>query len=339
MKILVTGGLGFIGSHTIVELIKCNHEVIIVDSLVNSQLEVLDKLNLLTSSHLVFYPIDVTDEFNLESVFSKTNIDGVIHFAGLKAVGDSVIRPLDYYYNNLVSTMLLVKLCVKYNVNKFVFSSSATVYGNQPSPLNEKMQLEETTNPYGETKAISERILRDAAIANPELSMSLLRYFNPVGAHKSGLIGENPRGIPNNLMPYITRVARGVLPKLYIYGNDYNTVDGTAVRDYIHVVDIARGHVKAIEHMRSGANIYNLGTGQGTSVLELVNTFTRINGVNVMYEFAERRVGDLATCFADVSKAKEELNWKATHSVEDMVKDAWNFELVNNGVLIKENSY
>lgn len=326
MNILVTGGLGFIGSHTTIELIKNNHEVIIADNLINSKIEVVDKLSTITGIKPSFYQIDVTDEAKLEEIFINHKIDGVIHFAGLKAVGESVSKPLEYYYNNLVSTMVLTKMCVKYGINKFVFSSSATVYGDQPSPLREDMELKKTTNPYGETKAMSERILTDVAKANPNFSVSLLRYFNPVGAHESGLIGEAPNGIPNNLMPYITKVAKGLLPKLNIFGKDYSTVDGTGVRDYIHVVDLAEGHVAAIEKLTKGVHIYNLGTGQGTSVLQLVQAFEEVNNISIPYEIVDRRPGDLATVFADVGRAERELGWKARRSVREMVLDSWNFE-------------
>ena len=253
----------------------------------------------------------------------------MIHFAGLKAVGESVSKPLEYYFNNLVSTMVLSKMCLKYGVGKFVFSSSATVYGDQPSPLKEDMELKKTTNPYGETKAMSERLLTDTSIANPNFAVSLLRYFNPVGAHESGLIGEDPNGIPNNLMPFVTKVAKGQLPKLSVFGNDYNTIDGTGIRDYIHVVDLAKGHVKAIENLKEGVNIYNLGTGRGTSVLELVNAFMKVNNIDVPYEIVGRRPGDIATCFADASKAKKELGWKAELGIDEMVRDAWEFEQNN----------
>jgi len=327
MNILVTGGLGFIGSHTVIELIKNNHTVIIADNLINSKIEVLDKLAAITGIQPSFYQIDVTDEAKVEEIFVKHKLDGVIHFAGLKAVGESVSKPLEYYYNNLVSTMVLSKMCVKHGVGKFVFSSSATVYGDQPSPLREDMELKKTTNPYGETKAMSERILTDTANAHDNFAVSLLRYFNPVGAHASGLIGEDPNGIPNNLMPFVTKVAKGQLPKLSIFGNDYDTIDGTGVRDYIHVVDLAKGHMKAIENLRDGVNIYNLGTGRGTSVLELVHTFMRVNDLDVPYEIVGRRPGDIATCFADASKAERELKWKAELGLEDMVRDAWRFEL------------
>ena len=329
MNISVTGGLGFIGSHTTIELIKNNHTVIIADNLINSKIEVLDKLSSITGIKPTFYQIDVTDQQAVESIFSSHQIDGVIHFAGLKAVGESVSKPLEYYYNNLVSTMILSKMCVKYRVGKFVFSSSATVYGDQPSPLKEDLDLKKTTNPYGETKAMSERILTDTSIANPNFSVSLLRYFNPVGAHESGLIGEDPNGIPNNLMPFVTKVAKGQLEKLSVFGNDYDTIDGTGVRDYIHVVDLAKGHVKAIENLKDGVNIYNLGTGRGTSVLELVNAFMKVNGIDVPYEIVGRRPGDIATCFADASKAEQELGWKAELRIEEMVRDAWRFEQNN----------
>lgn len=253
----------------------------------------------------------------------------MIHFAGLKSVGESVSKPLEYYYNNLFSTMVLSKMCVKYGVEKFVFSSSATVYGDQSSPLKEDLELKKTTNPYGETKAMSERILIDTVNVNPNLSVSLLRYFNPVGAHDSGLIGEDPNGIPNNIMPFLTKVANGKLEKLSVFGNDYNTIDGTGVRDYIHVVDLAKGHVKAIEKLDNGLNIYNLGTGRGTSVLELVNTFIKVNGVDVPYDIVGRRAGDIATCFADPGKAEKDLGWKAEKNIDDMVRDAWKFEQNN----------
>ena len=326
MRYLVTGGLGFIGSHTVVELINNDHEVVIADNLINSKLEVLDKIYEITGVKPIFFQIDVTDEEKVKEIFLNNKLDGVIHFAGLKAVGESVSKPLEYYYNNLVSTMVLSKLCLEYKVNKFVFSSSATVYGEQESPLNEDMELKRTTNPYGETKAMSERILMDTANANEGFSVCLLRYFNPVGAHESGLIGENPNGTPNNLMPYITKVAKKELKKLNIFGDDYNTVDGTGVRDYIHVVDLAKGHVKAIEKLASGVEIYNLGTGKGTSVLELVNAFMKVNNVDIPYEIVGRRAGDIATCYADTNKAMSDLGWRAEKDIEDMVRDSWRFE-------------
>lgn len=329
MNILVTGGLGFIGSHTVVELIKNNHTVVIADNLINSKIDVLNNLTIITGITPTFFQIDVTDEGEVQKIFEKHKIDGVIHFAGLKAVGESVSKPLEYYYNNLVSTMVLSKMCLKYGIGKFVFSSSATVYGNQKSPLKENMELKKTTNPYGETKAMSERILTDIANFNDGFAISLLRYFNPVGAHESGIIGESPNGTPNNLMPYVTKVARRMFPKLKIFGNDYDTIDGTGVRDYIHVVDLAKGHVKAIENLNKGVNIYNLGTGIGTSVLELVTTFMDVNKVDVPYEIVGRRPGDISICYADVSKAEEELGWKAELGINEMVQDAWKFEIKN----------
>ena len=329
MRILVTGGTGFIGSHTVVELIGSGHEVVIADNFINSKPEVLERIHQITGIKPLFYNIDVTDEKMLSKLFDEQRIDGIIHFAGLKAVGESVSKPLDYYYNNILSTIALSRMSLRHGVNKFVFSSSATVYGEQPSPLREDMELKPATNPYAETKVISERILTDTARAYPGFAVSLLRYFNPVGAHKSGLIGEDPNGIPNNLMPYVTKVARGKLKKLRIFGNDYDTPDGTGVRDYIHVSDIARGHVNALEKLEEGVNVHNLGTGKGTSVMELVNAFIRVNGADVPYEIAERRPGDLAVCYADASKAERELGWKAMLDIEDMVRDAWNFEMMN----------
>ncbi|HHV44066.1 MAG TPA: UDP-glucose 4-epimerase GalE [Firmicutes bacterium] len=326
MNILVTGGAGYIGSHTCVALLEAGHSVVVVDNLVNSKEETIGKIEKITGKKVVFIKGDVTEEDVLEDIFSKYSFDGVIHFAGLKAVGESVEKPLEYYYNNTVSTMKLAKMCLKYGVHRFVFSSSATVYGENEVPFVETMELKPTTNPYGETKAISERILTDVAKVNPEFCVSLLRYFNPVGAHESGLIGEDPNGIPNNLMPYITKVAKGKLEKLRVFGNDYPTVDGTGVRDYIHVMDLAEGHVVALEKLTPGVHIYNLGTGQGTSVLQLVHAFEEVNGVAVPYEIVDRRPGDIAVCYADPSKAKRELGWEAKRGIEEMVRDAWHFE-------------
>ena len=326
MNILVTGGAGYIGSHTCVELLNNNHSVIIADNLCNSKIDTINKIKQITNKDFLFYQVDVTDEQAVESIFSSYQIDGVIHFAGLKAVGESVEKPLEYYYNNILSTIILSKACIKYNVNKFVFSSSATVYGENKVPFIETMDLLPTTNPYGETKAISERILMDVAKVNPNFSVSLLRYFNPVGAHKSGLIGESPIGIPNNLMPYVTQVAKGKLEKLRVFGNDYNTVDGTGVRDYIHVMDLAEGHVAAIEKLTEGVHIYNLGTGQGTSVLQLIHAFEEVNNIKVPYEIVGRRPGDIASCYADASKAERELGWKAKRGIKEMCRDAWRFE-------------
>ena len=326
MKVLVTGGLGFIGSHTVVQLIERGHEVVIVDNLSNSGEDVLSRIEEITGMKLKLFVEDATDKTSMRSIFEESPYDGVIHFAGFKAVGESIEKPIEYYYNNLVSTMVLSKLCIEFGVGKFVFSSSASVYGSQPSPLSESMELGQRTNPYGETKAMSERILKDASNAYPGFSVALLRYFNPIGAHESGLLGEDPKGIPNNLMPFITRVATGNLEKLTVFGNDYDTEDGTCVRDYIHVVDIAEGHAVAIEKMKKGVSVYNLGTGKGTSVIELVETFKKVNGVDLPFVIAERRPGDIPVCFADPSKAYKELGWKAERSLEDMVRDAWRFE-------------
>lgn len=326
MNILVTGGAGYIGSHTCVELLNNNHSVIIADNLCNSKIETINKIKQITNKDVLFYQVDVTDRQAVESIFSSYQIDGVIHFAGLKAVGESVEKPLEYYYNNIVSTIILSKACIKYNVNKFVFSSSATVYGENKVPFIETMDLLPTTNPYGETKAISERILMDVAKVHPNFSVSLLRYFNPVGAHESGLIGEAPTGIPNNLMPYITQVASGKLEKLKVFGNDFDTIDGTGVRDYIHVMDLAEGHAAAIEKLTKGIHIYNLGTGKGTSVLQLIHAFEEVNNIKIPYEIVGRRPGDIASSYADVSKAEQELGWKAKRGIKEMCRDAWRFE-------------
>lgn len=327
MNILVTGGAGYIGSHTSIALLEAGHKVLIADNLSNSKRKVVDNIIKITGKEVTFYEIDVTDVQAIELIFINYKIDAVIHFAGLKAVGESVEKPQDYYYNNLVSTTVLVKACLKHGVKKFVFSSSATVYGDNTSvPFNETMNLLPTTNPYGETKVMSERILTDVAKANSEFSVSILRYFNPVGAHESGMIGEAPNGIPNNLMPFISQVAKGKLKKLKVFGNDYSTIDGTGVRDYVHVADLAEGHVAALEGLVEGVHIYNLGTGKGTSVLELVKAFEEANGIEIPYEIAERRPGDIAECYADVSKAKRELGWTAKRDVIAMCQDAWRFE-------------
>lgn len=326
MNILVTGGAGYIGSHTCVALLEAGHSVIIADNLSNSKSETVMKIMDIADKEVTFYKIDVTDAEAVDVIFRNYKIDGVIHFAGLKAVGESVEKPLEYYYNNIVSTMVLTKACKRYGVNRFVFSSSATVYGDNKVPFVETMDLLPTTNPYGETKAMSERILTDIANANPAFSVSILRYFNPVGAHESGLIGEAPNGIPNNLMPYVTQVADGKLEKLRVFGNDYPTVDGTGVRDYIHVLDLAEGHVAALENLTEGVHVYNLGTGKGTSVLELVKAFEEANDIEVPYEIVDRRPGDIASCYADASKAKRELGWTAKRDIIAMCRDAWRFE-------------
>ncbi|UOR11320.1 UDP-glucose 4-epimerase GalE [Halobacillus amylolyticus] len=326
MRILVTGGAGYIGSHTCVALLDAGYSVIVADNLGNSKAETIGRIQEITNKNVCFHKIDVTDKQALERIFSEYEIDGIIHFAGLKAVGESIEKPISYYYNNVLSTMILAELCLKYRVTRLVFSSSATVYGNNISPLTESMDLLPSTNPYGETKAVSERILTDVAKANPDFSVSLLRYFNPIGAHESGLIGENSNGVPNNIMPFVTQVAKGVLEKLLVFGSDYPTFDGTGVRDYIHVVDLALGHIAALEYEQNGTNIYNLGTGRGTSVLELLQKFEEVNNVKVPYEIIGRRQGDLATCYADVSKAHQELGWTAKRNISDMCRDAWRFE-------------
>lgn len=329
MKILVTGGLGFIGSHTVVELLDANYDVVVVDDLSNSTIDVKDKIEKITGKTFKYYEVNVCNEEKMDEIFKNENVDAVIHFAGYKAVGESVAKPLMYYENNLLSTIVLIKTMEKYGVNNFVFSSSATVYGSPKSlPIEEDFPLS-TTNPYGTTKLFIERIIEDVCVANPNFSAVVLRYFNPIGAHKSGLIGENPVGIPNNLMPYIVRVADKQLKELSVFGNDYDTHDGTGVRDYIHVVDLAKGHLKAIEKAdkSKGVMFYNLGTGTGYSVLDLVETFKRVNGVDVPYKIVDRRPGDIAACYADPKKAYEELGWKAELGIEEMCKDSYNYIL------------
>lgn len=326
MNILVTGGAGFIGSHTCVSLLETGHSVIIADNFSNSNIEIIEKIKKITGKEVILYNVDLTDREKTSDIFVENNIDGVIHFAGLKSVGESIQKPLEYYRNNLESTLNLLEMCQKHKVNKFIFSSSATVYGNNQVPFEETMGLLPTTNPYGETKSMIERILIDFAKSVPEFSVSILRYFNPVGAHKSGLIGESPSGIPNNLMPYITQVAKGKLNQLRVFGNDYNTVDGTGVRDYIHVVDLAEGHLAALDNLKKGVSIYNLGTGKGTSVLQLIKAFEDANKIKIPFEIVERRDGDIAECFASTNKANEELNWVAKKDIFEMCLDSWNFE-------------
>lgn len=326
MNILVTGGLGFIGSHTVVTLIEQGFKVVIADNLSNSKIDVLNALENLTNVTIPFYQIDVADEEAVSQLFENQKFSGVIHFAGYKAVGESVTEPLKYYRNNLLSTITLANVCQKRGVKKFIFSSSATVYGNNQVPFDETMQLLPTTNPYGETKAMCERILTDLVHANGDFEVALLRYFNPIGAHSSGVIGEAPNGLPNNLMPFVTQVAKGKLKELQVFGNNYPTPDGTGVRDYIHVMDLAEGHVAAFKNSSSGVHVYNLGTGKGTSVLEIIQTFEKVNEIKIPYKIVDRRQGDIASSYADVSKAKKELNWVAKRNLEDMCRDAWNFE-------------
>ena len=331
MSILVTGGAGFIGSHTVVELLEKGEDIVIVDNFVNSKPEVLEKIKKITEKDFKFYEVDLLDKENLEKVFIENKIEAVIHFAGLKAVGESVEKPIEYYHNNITGTLILLELMKKYNCKKIIFSSSATVYGTPKTvPIKEDFPLS-TTNPYGSTKLMIEQILKDVCIADKEFCAILLRYFNPIGAHKSGLLGESPNGIPNNLMPYINQVALGKLDHLNVFGNDYPTVDGTGVRDYIHVVDLAKGHVKALKKAReiTGAEAYNLGTGKGYSVLEIVKAFEDANNIKIKYEITARRAGDIAECYADPSKAKEELDWEATKNLEEMCKDSWNFTTQN----------
>lgn len=331
MKVLVTGGTGFIGSHICVELIQAGHDVVVIDDFSNSKPVVLDYIKQITGKEVKFYEFNVLDEEKTEKVFQENELDSVIHCAAFKAVGESMVKPIEYYTNNLMSTLVIAKLMKKYGVNNIVFSSSATVYGDpEIVPLTENCKLGETTNPYGSTKAMMERILTDVQRACPQMSVTLLRYFNPIGAHESGLIGEDPKGIPNNLMPYIMKVAAGQLECLGVFGNDYDTPDGTGVRDYIHVVDLAKGHVLAIEkYCTPGVHITNLGTGNGYSVLQIVEAFKRVNGVDVPYVIKERRPGDIATCYADPTKAKEELGWVAEKGIDEMCRDSWNFAKKN----------
>ena len=326
-KILVTGGAGYIGSHTAVELLEKGEKLVIVDNFSNSSPEVLEKIKQIINKNFDFYEVDLLDEDKLEKVFEENEIESVIHFAGLKAVGESVSKPIEYYHNNITGTLILLKLMKKYNCKKIVFSSSATVYGNPKTlPIKEEFPLS-TTNPYGSTKLMIEQILQDVAAADNEFRVAILRYFNPIGAHESGLIGEVPNGIPNNIMPYILKVATGEYKELTVFGDDYPTPDGTGIRDYIHVVDLSKGHLKALDKIREeqGVKIYNLGTGNGYSVLELVNTFEKVNGVKVNYKIGERRPGDIPACYADPSKAEKELGWKAEKGIEDMCKDGWHF--------------
>ena len=330
MNILLTGGAGYIGSHTAVELLCEGYDVIVVDNYVNSSEKSLRRVEEITGKTVKAYEADVADKAAMTRIFKENKIDAVIHFAGLKAVGESVREPLMYYRNNLDSTLTLVEVMLENGCKKLVFSSSATVYGSPDKcPITEDMRTGNCSNPYGWTKYMIEQILSGVCVANPDFEVVLLRYFNPVGAHKSGKIGEMPNGIPNNLMPYITQVADGKLKQLSVFGNDYDTPDGTGVRDYIHVVDLAKGHVAAIRYEAKGASVFNLGTGVGYSVLDMVKAFERENGVKVPYVIADRRPGDIAACYADPKKAKEMLGWQAEYTLDDMVRDSWNWQSKN----------
>ena len=339
MAILITGGAGYIGSHTCVELLNTGYDIVIVDNFSNSKPESLSRIQEITGKTFKFYEIDILNKVKLEEVFIENEIAAVIHFAGFKAVGESVEQPISYYHNNVTGTLILCEVMKKYDVKKIVFSSSATVYGmNNISPLIEDLPVS-ATNPYGWSKIMIEQILRDIYISDKEWSISILRYFNPIGAHESGKIGEDPNGIPNNLMPYITQVAIGKLNKLNIFGNDYPTHDGTGVRDYIHVVDLAKGHVKALNKVlkTTGIDIYNLGTGIGYSVLDVIKSFEKATGIKIPYKITKRRPGDIAICYADPTKAYKELGWKAEKNLEDMCRDAWRWQKYNpNGYISKK---
>ncbi len=329
MAVLLPGGAGYIGSHTAVELLNSGKEIVIIDNFSNSKAEVLEKIKKITGKDFKFYEMDYRDKEKLEKVFTENDIEAVLNFAGYKAVGESVQKPIEYYDNNINGALALLEVMKKHNVKKFIFSSSATVYGDpEVIPITEECKTGGTTNPYGTTKLFIEQILKDTYASDNTWDICILRYFNPVGAHESGLIGEEPQGIPNNLMPYVVRVAAGILPQLSVFGNDYNTPDGTGVRDYIHVVDLAKGHVLALnklEKENKGLFIYNLGTGTGYSVLDMVKAFEKATGKEVPYKIAPRRSGDIATCYANPKKAKEELGWEATKTLEDMCRDSWNY--------------
>lgn len=332
MSILVTGGAGFIGSHTVVELQNAGYDVVVLDNLCNASEKSLERIKAITGKSVPFYKADIRDREALEEIFSKESIDSCIHFAGLKAVGESVVKPLEYYDNNIAGTLVLLDVMRKHNCKNIIFSSSATVYGDPAFiPITEECPKGTCTNPYGWTKSMLEQIMSDLTVADPEWNVVLLRYFNPIGAHKSGTMGENPNGIPNNLMPYITQVAVGKREELGVFGNDYDTHDGTGVRDYIHVVDLAVGHVKALKKIeeKAGLNIYNLGTGTGYSVLDVINNFEEANGVKIPYSIKPRRAGDIATCYADAAKAERELGWKAQYGIREMCEDSWRWQKNN----------
>lgn len=332
MKILVTGGAGYIGSHTIIELYKAGHEVVVIDNLCNSSEKSLERVSGLTGKTIPFYKVDIRDRAGLDKVLDEHKVDACIHFAGLKAVGESVSKPYEYYENNIGGTLVLIDALRSHGCKNLIFSSSATVYGNPAViPITEDCPKGHCTNPYGQTKSMLEEIFMDIQKADPEWNVVLLRYFNPIGAHESGLIGEDPNGIPNNLMPYITQVAVGKRPELGVFGDDYDTHDGTGVRDYIHVVDLAAGHVKALAAIerKCGLAVYNLGTGHGYSVLDVVTAFEKANGVKVPYSIKPRRPGDIATCYSDPAKAERELGWKAQFGIEDMCRDSWRWQKNN----------
>ncbi len=332
MSILITGGCGYIGSHTCIELLSSGHDIVVLDNFYNSDMEALNRVKELSGKDFPFYECDIRDAEGLRRIFRENRIDVVIHFAGLKAVGESVEKPLEYFDNNVNGTLVLCSVMREFGCKRMVFSSSATVYGmNNPSPLNETMEVGAVTNPYGRTKFMIECILQDLCVSDPEWSVVLLRYFNPIGAHKSGRIGEDPSGIPNNLMPYVTQVAVGKREKLSVFGNDYDTPDGTGVRDYIHVVDLARGHVCAVNYAlkTTGIEAVNLGTGTGYSVLDLVNTLKKVNNIDVPYVIVDRRPGDIGTCYSNPAKAKELLGWEAEYGLEDMCRDAWRWQSQN----------
>ena len=330
MKILVTGGAGYIGSHTCVELLNNDYEVVVVDNLYNSCEEALNRVEKITGKTLTFYEGDLLDRDLMEDIFDRERPEAVIHFAGYKAVGESVAKPIEYYHNNITGTLILCDVMRRYDCKKIVFSSSATVYGDPAFvPITEDCPKGVITNPYGQTKSMIEQILTDIQVSDPEWNVTLLRYINPIGAHSSGLIGEDPKGIPNNLVPYIARVAVGKLEKLGVFGNDYDTPDGTGVRDYIHVVDLAAGHVKALQHMKPGVSIYNLGTGQGYSVLDVVKAYGKACGKEIPYEIKPRRAGDIATCYSDPTKAKTELGWEAKYGIEEMCRDSYHWQSMN----------
>jgi len=331
MSILITGGAGFIGSHAAVELLNSGYEIVCVDNLCNSSIESINRVKELTGKDFPFHEIDLLDKDAIDDIFSKYNIEAVIHFAGLKAVGESVSIPLEYYHNNITGTLYLCDIMKKYNVKKLVFSSSATVYGTpERVPIDETFPLS-ATNPYGRTKLMIEEILRDLYVSDSSWRIALLRYFNPIGAHESGRIGENPSGIPNNLMPYITQVAIGKREKLNVFGNDYDTHDGTGVRDFIHVIDLVRGHIKALEYLEKhdGIETFNLGTGTGYSVLDLINTFQKVTGKEIPYQFVDRRPGDIGECYANPEKAQKVMGWKAEKNLEEMCRDSWKWQSNN----------